>query len=1092
MCPSSRLLAVIATVFALGACNSSGDEATLRISLGSALQALTVDTITIDRYELEVTCVDGSKTTHDGDIGDDGGFSAEVPNCPQATIRFRGLTNTRMPALDGSVAAAIRAPATDVTIPVRRVGSVIILNDDDYTSVCKVSVENAPQYDRTFELAPGASRKEVVPVNGTTLSCAPADVCSLAACDFAGPLATTRTVAVSFGGESTISLANLTNSLVFTTTPPSPLLAGVQWAPFTVSLVDERGVPINRSDVFVNLVADSSTAHGGFQNGLEDTSAGAAFFPFVTFTTSGALSMRATADVDGVTLSTPPVVIDILPDATALLELVGPATAIAGVPIDLVINGADQYGNRTNAPTTIVLDSTDPLAVGRLVDATVQGAQLVLAAQTAAGTTFELRTAGLQTIHARSSQDPSVAGSLTLDVGPGATTSLRVASSLARIIPTQQTTLTVTAQDNWGNPVPSYAGTVSLSYLPSGGVTDTGPYTYGPADAGVHAFVAHFDAPGQRLVQATDGALTSTSIGVNVVPATDLGEIIFTLPQSPVRAGDAVPITLTAVNVAGDVLPNFWDFVEVRASGCDGTEVSFYGMAGVVTANLTCRTAGTWTLTANYADTDVGTSGPLTVIAGSPYRLVLASNPPSTVLVGNAFSASFRLEDINNNTANPAEHPDPIVITMSPASIVLTGTTPVIVGNILTYPGLTAAQSGSDLQIVASTTNLEVNTAATSYFEVAENTGCPVAYVRPGGTGDGCSAALAAGTISSAIDRVDDGGKVLVAVGTYPEQLRIAKSLVIKGGYDVTFSEATRNPLLLTKIKPPVDTFSAVETTSSVTATIDGFFIAAADLSTLSGSTTAVNLNGGATVTLENNRIMGAVVDSAVSDFSAIRIDSAPYVTIRNNWIHSGGSTAGRAVGTRRAILAGFNNEPSAPTVTIVHNTFYVADADVGEALFYQGIGDYRVTNNIIIGNFSRCDLGAGVCAIREQQGDSQSVYSKANNYIMQTNGAGAYVYMDYSGITYTTLDSFAPQDQGNVNEVNALPQADFVRFTERSFESDDWHLVRQGAFGIGRDATFWTCGSAAYESCGGNGRDIDGQSRTAPICAGADEQDTL
>ena len=121
-------------------------------------------------------------------------------------------------------------------------------------------------------------------------------------CDFSGPLATTRAVAVPFGGESTLSLANLSNSLIFTIGPPSPQTAGGTFGPFEVTLVDEIGVPINRSDVTVHLRAESSTIFGGFQNGVEDLVGGAAYFPFVTFTTAGTLLMYAEADVDGVLL----------------------------------------------------------------------------------------------------------------------------------------------------------------------------------------------------------------------------------------------------------------------------------------------------------------------------------------------------------------------------------------------------------------------------------------------------------------------------------------------------------------------------------------------------------------------------------------------------------------------------------------------------------------------------------------------------------------------------------------------------------------------------------------------------------------------
>ncbi len=1091
MHPCHRLLAITATAFALGACNTSGDEATLRISLGSVLQALTVEAVSIDRYELTVTCADGSETTHTGAIADDGSFSAEVPNCPRANIRFRGLTSNRMPALDGSVVAAIRAPATDVTLPVRRVGTVTIVNDDAFTSVCKVSVANAPQYDAVFELASGASRVDVLPVNGTELSCAPAETCgSAATCDLSGPLATTRGVAVDFGGHSTLSIKSLTHRLVFTVSPVSLLLAGAPWASFTVGLVDAAGQTVSRSDVSVDLVAESSVAHGGFQNGSQGMVDGAASFSSVSFTTAGALSMRATAAVDGLVLRTDVLTLTIVPDAVALLQLVGPVTAIAGVPIAIVINGVDRFGNSTNAPASVVLDSTDVQALGQVLESVAQSQTLPLAS---ASTMLELRTAGRQTITARSAEDPSVVGSLAVDVVAGATAGLSVSSSAARIIPTQPVTLTVRAQDAWGNAVPTYAGNVTLGFSPAGNVTYSGPHTFGAADAGVHGFTARFDTVGIRSVQATDGTLSSPLVSVSVIGATELARVLVAAPVLPVRAGEDVSVTLTALNAAGEVIESFWDAVELRSDGCYPAELSFYGSSGVITQDIQCRIAGSWILTAYHADVEVGASGvPLTVIAGTPYRLQLAQDAPGTVLAGQPFYAAFRLEDINGNTANPAEHAAPIVLQLSDAGNTLGGTTPVIVNGILTYPALTIAVFSGEMQITASTSGLEVNSASTSYFVVSQGTGCPVAYVRPGGQGDGCSPTTAAGTISAALSRVDDGGKVLVAAGTYGEQVLIGKSVALRGGYDIGFGEVTRNPLAMTKIKPTVvDTSSAVETTSNATVTIDGFFIAAADPSGFQSVTRAVSLDGGASVTLENNRIIGPVFDAPVAEAAAIAIGATTSVTIRNNWIHSGGGRAGRPSGARRTILAG-SSSGEAPTVHIVHNTFYVADADMSEALFYQGFGDYRLTNNLIVGNFGDCGSDAGVCAVREM--GSNGVSSMQNNYVLQLNGSSpaAYVYVDYTGFPFTSLNQFGgPAFAGNVSQVNGLPQAAFVRFTGL-FETDDWHLVAQGPFGVARDAALWTCGFSANLACGGNGRDIDGQVRTAPICVGADEQDLI
>lgn len=547
MVVARRQWAVLAVLFLVSACAESGDRAKLAVTLGAVADALTVEGIDIRRFELRVTCVDGSETVQRGPVTAGGGFTVEVPTCPQASVRFRGLAADELPALDGLVEVAIRAPDTVLTIPVRRVGTIEFVNDDTYASVCRVAVQNAPQYDLVFTLEAGASRQEVLPVNGTQLSCAPADVCPAASCDFDGPLATTRTVAVPFGNRGTLSLANLANSLIFSVLPPTTVSAGVAFGTFQVTLVDERGTAIPRNDVQVNLETLSPITHGGFTNASVTTTNGAAPFTSVTFTTAGPLTFRARAVVDGVLLSTEDHIVEVNAGALGQLLLSGPQRVQSAVTADFNIAAADTFGNLTALPDDITLSSNDQQADSlnyrNLTEPVVQ---------------FTFFTAGTRTLVARATATPSIEGTLQVEVDPGAAISLELIGPQGSVFVGQLSTWIVTARDEFNNIATGYTGTVELSAMPGTDFTYGQPHTFSAADAGTHVFNSvSFATPGSRFVEARDviNGLSASGIYINVVGAGAIQDIVIVnnVPN-PLVIGEQFEVQVILTDITGQLI----------------------------------------------------------------------------------------------------------------------------------------------------------------------------------------------------------------------------------------------------------------------------------------------------------------------------------------------------------------------------------------------------------------------------------------------------------------------------------------------------------------------------------------------------------
>ena len=188
----------------------------------------------------------------------------------------------------------------------------------------------------------------------------------------------------------------------------------------------------------------------------------------------------------------------------------------------------------------------------------------------------------------------------------------------------QSFTVTVTAANTQGNPVPGYQGTVSFSSSDSQAVLPAN-YTFTNADAGVHQFSVTLKTAGSQTVRAVDVAdptlAVTVTVGVTAAPAATL---ILNTP-SEAKATQAFNVSVTLRDQFGNVATGYRGTVHFTSTdllaqtlGDLPADYTFTGGdAGAHTFSVTLVTVGNQTVTVtDTANTTLGArSVPITVSA---------------------------------------------------------------------------------------------------------------------------------------------------------------------------------------------------------------------------------------------------------------------------------------------------------------------------------------------------------------------------------------------------------------------------------------------------------------------------------------------
>ena len=201
------------------------------------------------------------------------------------------------------------------------------------------------------------------------------------------------------------------------------------------------------------------------------------------------------------------------------------ASVIVGSPFTMTVTALDANGNTsTNYDGSVVFTSSDPLFVNP--------GPLTLA-QGVGQTTVNLRTVGTQTITATATTNSALSGTGSFLASPGA------AAAFVIQVPRTATagaafSFTVTVVDVYGNPVPSYGGTVSFSSTdPNATLPNASTLSGGESD-----FSATLMTGGEQTITATDStnhvSSSSSPIAVSLIsgpPPANFGSQAIGIPS---------------------------------------------------------------------------------------------------------------------------------------------------------------------------------------------------------------------------------------------------------------------------------------------------------------------------------------------------------------------------------------------------------------------------------------------------------------------------------------------------------------------------------------------------------------------------------
>jgi len=306
-----------------------------------------------------------------------------------------------------------------------------------------------------------------------------------------------------------------------------------------------------------------------------------------------------------------------------------PASISAGTAFNITVNGVDPFNNVVASYTgTLHFTSSDPHAI-LPADTKLQNGT--------GSFSVTLKTAGGQTITVSDTANASLTVTGGIAVNPGNVTQI-VVSAPSAVTTNLAFMVTVAAEDTYGNPTPSYTGTVKFAS------SDTKATLPGNSTLtnGTQAFSVTLVTLGPETITATDtvtASLKGTSGTINVVTnaATHLG---VTGPTSSL-ARQTIQLTVTAMDAANNTSTGYAGTVHFTSSDAQAKlPADSTLMAGTGTFPVTFETVATDTITAT--DTSKNSiTGMASVTVTTPAALAITSGNPPDGTVGVRYDPHF-------------------------------------------------------------------------------------------------------------------------------------------------------------------------------------------------------------------------------------------------------------------------------------------------------------------------------------------------------------------------------------------------------------------------------------------------------------------
>jgi hypothetical protein len=319
-----------------------------------------------------------------------------------------------------------------------------------------------------------------------------------------------------------------------------------------------------------------------------------------------------------------------------------------------------------------------------------------------------------------SSDGSTVTGTISITAANAGVATHFVLSAPAGATAGKPVTVTVTAEDVYGNVCPGYTGTVQFSSTDAAAAL--------PASStltnGVGTFSVTFETVGNQTLTATDAANNIVgSSAVTVSPSTAT-HFVVSAPTAA-TAGTPVTLTVTAKDAANNTATGYTGTVQFTCSDPNAVLPANATLTnGTGTFSVTLKTAGSQTVTATDTGNSslAGSSGTINVSAAAATHFAVST--PASATAGAAFTLTITAMDAYNNTAigygGTVQFTSSDAAAVLPANATLSGGVGTFNATLKTAGSRTVTVTDiSNSSITGTSAAVNVNAAVATHFTVS-------------------------------------------------------------------------------------------------------------------------------------------------------------------------------------------------------------------------------------------------------------------------------------------------------------------------------------------------------------------------------------
>jgi autotransporter-associated beta strand protein len=363
----------------------------------------------------------------------------------------------------------------------------------------------------------------------------------------------------------------------------------------------------------------------------------------VTFKTAGSQSITVADPANSALKATANVNVQ---SSTQVLNLSGLAqTSVAGMAQNVTVTVVDQFGYVIKGYVGSVRftssDSKAVLPADYTFSAADQGTHTFQATfKTTGSQTLSVTDTANSNLKASASVTVTTSAQVLAITGLGQTATAGAAKSV-----------TITVQDNFGNVITNYLGTIHFTSSDPNAVL-LADYAFTSADQGTHTFQATFETAGTQTLNAVDTANSNLKVSASVSVTASAQILKIAGLGQTATAGAVQNVTITVTDSFGNVVPNYQGTIHFTSSDSKAILPADYTFSladqGTHTFQVRFKTAGAQSL--SIADTvGGGLKGNASVTVTTSAQLVVLSGLGQSATAGSPQSVTITVTDTFGN-----------------------------------------------------------------------------------------------------------------------------------------------------------------------------------------------------------------------------------------------------------------------------------------------------------------------------------------------------------------------------------------------------------------------------------------------------------